>query len=279
MPSPPQQSLRAITYLSPGIPLEFFEAITHYLGKVVGRVGQLESDERISGPMHGEHDPFAAGRADLGFVCSPSFLYLRSLATPSVELLPVGFVFDDARNQGRPHYFSDVIVRADRDVTQLDQLRDGVFGFNDTCSLSGYFAVRQELANQNKAEGFFSAERCTGSHAASIRAVLDGEIDVAAIDSNVLALAYRSTPDLRERLRVIESWGPHPIQPIVLSTRAAELMPTLTQALLEIMDDAEFGPSLRRFGLARCVPIDEDLYAEERAALIALDELHEAPTG
>ena len=266
--------LRAITYLSPGIPLEFFEHVTRYLCRAVGRLPILESEERVSGPMHGEHDPFSVGRADLGFLCSPSYLYLRALPEPSVELVPVGFVFRDPRNQGRPHYFSDVIVRADRGVSRLEELRDGVFGFNDTCSLSGYFAARQELAGRGRTNGFFKAELCTGSHAASIRAVLAGEVDLAAIDSNVLALAERGFPRLRERLRIIESWGPHPIQPIVLTTTlVAELGPSLRAALLDMTEDPEVGPVLRRFGLERCVSIDDTLYEGERRALEELGQL------
>ncbi len=265
--------LRAITYLAPGIPFEFFEHVTRYLSRAVGRGSTLESDERISGPMHAEHDPFSIGRADLGFLCSPSYLYLRALPEPSVELVPVGFVFRDPRNQGLPHYFSDVIVRADRDVSRLEELRDGIFGFNDTCSLSGYFAARKELAFRGQTNGFFKAELCTGSHAASIRAVLAGEVDLAAIDSNVLALAERGFPRLRERLRVIESWGPHPIQPIVLSTTSTELGPSLRAALLAMPEDPEVGPVLYRFGLERCVPIDDTLYADERTALEELGQL------
>jgi hypothetical protein len=38
-----------------------------------------------------------------------------------------------------------------------------------------------------------------------------GETDATAIDSNVLRIKLKSSPGLRERLRVIESWGPFPI--------------------------------------------------------------------
>ena len=49
----------------------------------------------MSGPMHGDHDPFASRDADLGFLCSLSFLYLPEQATPSIELVPAAFVFHD----------------------------------------------------------------------------------------------------------------------------------------------------------------------------------------
>ena len=280
MSDPAAPPLRAITYLSPGIPLEFFQLVTATVGRALGREIELECDPRSSGPMHGAHDPFAGGQADLGFLCSPSYLYLRTLPTPSVELVPVGFVFRDPRNQGRPHYFSDVIVRADRGIASLDELRGGVFGFNDTCSLSGYFAAHQELTERGQTNGFFATERCTGSHAASIEAVLDGRVDLAAIDSNVLSLAFRARPGLRDELRVVETWGPHPIQPLVMSTqRFATLGPALRDALLQLFEDPETGPALVELGLERCVPIDDSLYDDERAALERLGELQPRCTG
>lgn len=272
--APDAPPLRAITYLAPGLPLELFEHVARHLARALGRRVVLESDERVSGPMHADDDPFAAGRCDLGFLCSPSFLYLRSLPAPSVELVPAGFVFRDARNGGRPEYFSEVVVRAERRASRLEDLRGSVFGFNDACSLSGYYAARQELARRAPEEGFFRAELCTGSHAASVEAVLRGRVDVAAIDSNVLALLLRRRPELARRLRIVESWGPHPIQPIVLSAGlAGELGPPIHAALMGIAGDPETGPAVARFGLERCVPVDEGLYAAERAVLEELGQL------
>ncbi len=274
MSRPTQPTLHAITYLAPGLPLEFFERVTRALADALGREITLESDERSSGPMHGDRDPFAAGRADIGFLCSPSYLYLRSLPEPTVELVPTGFVFEDPRNEGRPVYFSDVIVRADRDAARLDDFATGVFGFNDTCSLSGYFAAKQELARRFDNTSFFEREVCTGSHAASIDAVLAGDIDLAAIDSNVLATLLRETPTLADGLRVLESWGPHPIQPVVVRVGLEpELANGIAAALQRLVDEADTADALRGLGLVGCAPIDDTVYADERAALEGLGEL------
>ncbi|MDA1266401.1 MAG: PhnD/SsuA/transferrin family substrate-binding protein, partial [Planctomycetota bacterium] len=210
-----KRPLRAITYLSPGIPLGFFEHLAELLATSVGRPVEIQTEERISGPMQGDHDPFAAGAADLGFLCAPSYLYLVAQPAPSVELLPAAFVFRDPRNAGRPVLFSDVIVRADSGAHCLDDLRGTRFGFNDRCSLSGYYSLRQELRARGLADRFFREERCTGSHHASIEAVRAGSVEVAAIDSNVLLLESRRRPELADQLRILETWGPFPIQPIV----------------------------------------------------------------
>jgi ABC-type phosphate/phosphonate transport system substrate-binding protein len=47
-------------------------------------------------------------------------------------------------------------------------------------------------------------------------------VDAVAVDSNVLILARRRNPELRHELRVLESWGPLPIQPVVASPEVPE---------------------------------------------------------
>ena len=65
-------------------------------------------------------------------------------------------------------------------------------------------------------EGFFDLVCCSGSRVNSIEAVILGEADAAAIDSNVLRVRLKEVPGLRQKLRGNESWGPFPIQPVVV---------------------------------------------------------------
>jgi phosphonate transport system substrate-binding protein len=262
--------LRAITFLAPGIPLEFFELVSDHLARQLSCEIELVSENRNSGPMHGDADPFAEGRADIGFLCSPSYLYLRALSRPSIELVPASFAFRDARAGGRPVYFSEVVVRADHPAQGFTDLAGGVWGFNDECSLSGYFAALQKLSELGCENGFFGRRVQTGSHQASIEAALAGEIDGAAIDSTVLAMMRRERPELTERLRVLESWGPFPIQPVVVrSELASSLGPRIADALLGLHRTGQ-AEQLSDFGLERCVPIEDRAYAEERRALYDL---------
>ena len=267
-------ALRAITYLAPGIPMGFYEHLSEALARALDRPVRLTSDPRTSGPMHGDHDPFAADEADLGFVCAPSYLYLAARQEPSVALLPAAPVFRDARNGGRPVYFSDVIVRADSPARGLEDLRDARFGFNDRCSLSGFYSLRQELRSRGLEDGFFASEHCTGSHHGSIEAVRAGEVDVAAIDSNVLVLEGRRDHGVGEDVRVLESWGPFPIQPIVVSTRlSGEEHARLTRALLRLTADPEAEGILGWIGFERFKPVGPEHYDEERRALEELGSL------
>ena len=203
-------SLRALTFLVPGIPLEFFQIVTTHLARSLGCQIQLEAESRVSGPMHGDSDPFAEDRADIGFLCSPSYLYLRSQRRPSIRLVPAGFVFRDERAGGEAVYFSDVVVRADHHSQEFEDLAGSTWGYNDECSLSGYFATMQKLAEIGCSGSYFERTVHTGSHDASIEAILSGDIDGAAIDSTVLSRVRRERRELETGLRILDSGGPSP---------------------------------------------------------------------
>jgi hypothetical protein len=85
MKCPPE--LRFVTYLSPGIPRAFFEAVVEHVRRTLGQRASLSVDSRLSGPMKGADDPFSKGEADIGFMCAPSFFWLRELEAPPVELV------------------------------------------------------------------------------------------------------------------------------------------------------------------------------------------------
>ena len=65
-------TLRLITYLAPSIPEELFRRGAERLD------ASLELVTRISGPLEGDDDPFADGRADVGFVCAPTYRWMRA---------------------------------------------------------------------------------------------------------------------------------------------------------------------------------------------------------
>ena len=231
----------------------------------------LQMETRVSGPEKGIEDPFSRNEVDVGFMCSPSFLWLRELRPPPVDLLGVAPVFRDRRNGGRPVYFCDVIVRRDSPIRSFAELRGGSWAYNDRCSLSGYYGPLKKLADTGADGWFFDRMLDSGSHLNSIEMVARGEADAATIDSNVLAIRLRSVPELRDRLRVIESWGPFPVQPVVVrSGLHPDLIEELRAALLAVGSDRY---ALLDFGLERFAPVTYDDYAPEALALEACESI------
>jgi phosphonate transport system substrate-binding protein len=257
--------LRFVTYLSPGIPQSFFEAVVDHVRRALGcERASLQVEARVSGPEKGVEDAFSREAADVGFMCTPSFVWLRELRPPPVELLGVAPVFGDARSSGRPVYFCDVVVRHNGPIRSFADLRGRSWAYNDACSLSGYYCLLNKLVEIGADEGFFGRVFRSGSHLNSIESVVRGEADAAAIDSNVLTMRLREVQGLRERLRVIESWGPYPIQPVVVrSTLAAELKQGVRASLLTMDADPRTRRALSGFDLKRFVPVTDEDYSSD----------------
>ncbi len=260
------EELRFVSYLSPGIPTAFFEAVVEHVRQALGQRASLSVETRVSGPVRGAEDPFSAGRADVGFMCAPSFFWLRESEDPPVELLLAAPVFRDDRAPGEPVYFSELVVRSDDPAESFLDLRGRSWAYNDPCSLSGYYNLLKKLVEVEEDVGFFSRARCSGSHLSSMEMVVRGEVDAAIIDSNVLRIKLQSDPELGGRLRVIETWGPFPIQPVVLRSG---LHPGLKDRLLAALLDvgAHAPPALANFGLERFAPVTFEHYASEEKAL------------
>ena len=269
------EDIRFVTYLSPSFPLALFETLADHVQRVLGheRVS-LRVEPRASGPQKGGECSSFVEQADVAFMCAPSFVWLRDLRPPPAELLGVLPLFDDERNQGKPVYFCDVVVRNDAPIRAFSELQGGSWAYNDVCSLSGYYCLLEKLAESGKDETFFDNIFCSGSHLNSIEEVLSGKANAAAIDSNVMRMRFREAPALRKGLRVIESWGPYPIQPIVVSSALQpELKQRLRAAFLATEQDQHTRQTLNQFGLSRFVATDQRDYSldahKDLAALLA----------
>jgi phosphonate transport system substrate-binding protein len=261
----PGEPLRVITYLAPSIPERFFRVIADHLGERLGRGAELIVEGRTSGPLPGD-DPFQRGEADVGFMCAPSLLLLRAATTPSIELIPVATVWVDRRAKGRPVYFSDVVVRADSGIDSFDQLRAQTWAHNDDRSLSGWHSALQRLRAVPDSARFFSKTIASGSHLESLRLVTEGLADGAAIDSNVLIMERAQHPELRPRLRVIESWGPWPIQPAVVRALPDEIKRRIAGHLTDLHAGAA-AAALDGIPFERFAPITYDDYLSSPAVV------------
>jgi phosphonate transport system substrate-binding protein len=256
------REVRFVTYLAPSIPRALFEALADHLQRSLIRERvSLRIETRVSGPRKG-HECYSFGdRVDVAFMCAPSFVWLRGLKPPTAELLGVAPVFDVKRAAGRPVYFCDVVVRTDAPFHTFYDLEGSSWAYNDPSSLSGYYGPLHKLAEAGKDESFFGSVSCSGSHLNSIDAILRGEVDAAAIDSNVLRIQLQETPALSHKLRLIQSWGPFPIQPVVISSRLhPDLKDQLRAAFLTANEDERTHQVLQRFGLSHFVTVDHQAY-------------------
>ena len=189
------------------------------------------------------------GEAELGFLCGLPYVRQADSPDPRLELLGAP-VFRAPRYAGQPVYFSDLVVRANHAAERLDDLCGQRWVYNEPNSHSGYNVLKWRLRSE---PAFFAEELAAGSHAEAIEWVLAGRADVACIDSTVLeTMCPRG-------LRVIETLGPSPVQPLLVSRRLPGQQRTLLRQRL--LSFPATGP------VAGFVPVDDAHYDPIRATL------------
>jgi phosphonate transport system substrate-binding protein len=121
--------------------------------------------------------------------------------------------------------------------------------------------------------GFFGRVVAAGFHQRAIRMVTTGEVDAAAIDSQVLAIELHDHSDLAAALRTIETLGPSTIQPVVAARHLpADLKLALRTVLLRMGDDPAARQELARGFVERFVPVTDRDYDDIREMLATAED-------
>jgi phosphonate transport system substrate-binding protein len=196
-------------------------------------------------------------------------VWLAARRPPPVEPLAAPVLAGD-RYGGRPVYFSDVIVGHDSPITRLEELRGCSWAYNEPASHSGHTVTLYGLVRMGAHPGFFARVVEAGFHQRAIRLVHSGAVDAAAIDSQVLAIELRDHPELA-RLRVVGSFGPSTIQPVVAASRLpVRLKDEVRELLVTLGDDPTARPALARGFIDQFTAVDDAAYDDIRAMLAAI---------
>ncbi len=150
------------------------------------------------------------GETDVAFVCGGP--YVEGRAHFGLELLAAPVV------HGEAVYYSNLIVPAGSPAKTLSDLRGKTFAFTDPQSNSGYLVPVADLAAMDEnPESFFNSHLFTFGHDRSIRAVAEGLVDGAAVDSLIWDFLAFTQPALTVRARIIARHGPFGTPPVVAS--------------------------------------------------------------
>jgi phosphonate transport system substrate-binding protein len=211
-------------------------------------------------------DQFERGEVDLGVICGLPYVWLAARHPAPVEPLAAPVLAGD-RYGGRPVYFSDVIVGHDSPITRLEELRGCSWAYNEPASHSGHTVTLYSLVCMGARPGFFARVVEAGFHQRAIRLVHSGAVDAAAIDSQVLAIELRDHPELAG-LRVVGSFGPSTIQPVVAASRLPDqLKDEVRELLVTLGDDPTARPTLARGFVDHFTAVDDAAYDDIRAML------------
>ncbi|MGH2740326.1 MAG: phosphate/phosphite/phosphonate ABC transporter substrate-binding protein [Actinomycetota bacterium] len=256
--------LRFATCLAPNVK-PMYQFVADEVGRRLGLPTELVECDDYARFDTAEED-------DVCFVCSLPYVLLSRRREAPVQPIAAP-VLEGDRYEDRPIYFSDVIVRADSPFQSFEDLRGSSWAFNEPMSHSGYGITRYHLVRLGETNGFFTKVVETGFHERSIELVRAGKVDASAIDSQVLEVAVRDRPELREELRVVETFGPSTIQPVTVARRLPDpLREDIQSAILDLGDDQAGRESLQLGLVRRFAPVDDSSYDDIREMLAAVEE-------
>jgi phosphonate transport system substrate-binding protein len=196
---------------------------------------------------------------DAAFVCAGP--YVEGRERFGMQLLAMPLV------KGKPVYHSYIIVPAGSPARSLEDLRGKVFAFTDPKSNSGKLVPTYMLSRMNETpQHFFGKVEFTYGHDNSIRAVAEGIVDGAAVDSLIWEYLAKKHPDLKAKIRILLCSEPYGIPPVVVRPGMDEgVKKRLQQILLQAAEDEEGRQILKGMMIDRFVAGDDRNYDTIRA--------------
>jgi len=195
------------------------------------------------------------GEVQIAFICSGALLgSLKSsvgqeiLATPQIA--------------GSTTYRSYIIVPASSNAQSILDLRGKNFAYMDPLSFSGRIAPQAMVKKLGfNPENFFSKTLFTYSHDKSIRAVADGIVEGAAVDSIVYDLTLAKDAGIQGKIKVIDQSEEVGNPPVIVSNKTdKELVARLKNTLMTMHMDEEGRKAMTLLHFDRFVHPDPRLY-------------------
>ena len=160
-----------------------------------------------------EVEGMCSGAIDIGFFAplQMTLLLNKQCGTPIL-----GALRNETKLDGSvvlsPTYQSQILVRSDSGITDLNGLKGKKFAFVDTLSASGYvyptLVVKQKTGQEPKT--FFSQTIFAGGHPQAALAVYNKQVDGAATFIDARDSLVSANPDIKTATKVIDTAGPIP---------------------------------------------------------------------
>ena len=175
-------------------------------------------------------------KLDAAFVCSGP--YVEGHDKFGLELLVVPQAF------GSTSYHSYLIVPIDSTAQTLTDLQGKTFAFTDPKSNTGKLVITYVLAKKGTTpEKYFSKYIYTAAHDASIKAVAQGMVDGASVDSLIWEYLRKKNDKYASKTKVIWKSPPYANPPFVVRK---DLDPAIKSRLKEIFLHAHKDPECKK---------------------------------
>jgi len=201
------------------------------------------------------------GGADIAFFASGE--YATYSGFEEIEMLAM------QQRMGLPYYQGYLLVSADSEMQELEDLRGKSVAFSDPLSYSGYIFLAHMLWQKDETpESFFSRYLYTYSHEKSFRAVANKIVDAAPVPSMIYERAKQRNPELASSVRVIAVSPPTGTGPVVvrknMSLREREI---LRDTFLNLHENPRTQAALKGLMIDRYVLPRPELFENSRKML------------
>lgn len=228
----------------------YYKALLDYIGdRLEMKVNFIEKESYAEVNSLLEED-----KIDVAFVCGGPYIDghdkfgLQLLAAPQVA--------------GETVYYSYIIVRKDSNINKFEESRGKTFCFVDPISNSGKIYPTYLLKQMNETpETFFREYMYSYAHDTSIRAVAEGIVDAAAVDSLIWNYMEKNNSPFTKLTRIIKVSAAYGIPPVVVRpTKAPDFKDKLKKVLLDMHLDEQGKEILKKMEIDKFVEIDDSNY-------------------
>jgi phosphonate transport system substrate-binding protein len=228
----------------------YYRGFLDYIGKKLDR--QVEFIDREN--YREINQLLRSGNVDVAFVCSGP--YVEGHRAFGLELLVAPQAY------GQVVYYAYIIVARDSPIARFEELKGRTFAFADPDSNSGRLVPEYMLAKIGETpDSFFSKYIFTYAHDKSIKAVAQGIVDGASVDSLIWDYADKLNPQFTSKTKVVRKSAPYAIPPVVVRPGLDDkLKKALKQIFLTAHADPEGKAILEKMMIDKFVEIDDKAY-------------------
>ncbi|HEY8656090.1 MAG TPA: phosphate/phosphite/phosphonate ABC transporter substrate-binding protein [Candidatus Limnocylindria bacterium] len=224
---------RPITFaFTPSQDIARVTASGNAMASALGQATGLKWRVTVPTSYAAEIESVCAGQTDIATIAplQMTLLLEKQCGTPVLSALR-----KDDKGQLSTSYQSQIIVRADSGITDINGLKGLDFAFTDPISTSGYLFPTLLVKEKTKQDPktFFKKTIFAGGHDKAVLAVYNGQVAGAA--SFIDARTLKGMPaDIMEKTKRIETAGPIPNDGIaVRKDFPADLQTQITKALID----------------------------------------------
>lgn len=226
--------------ITPSAEVQRLTATGNAIASALGQATGLRWRVIVPTSYAAQIEAVCAGQVDIAFIAPLQMTLLidKNCGAPILAALRL-----DEKRQLSTTFNSQILVRSDSGITDINGLKGKKFAFVDAISTSGHLFPRLTVKNKTGQDPntFFATTIFAGGHPQAVLALYNGQVDGAASFSDARVRQVGTTdvaagmpPDILQKTKVIDTAGPIPNDGIALRRNfPAEIGAQLKKALVD----------------------------------------------